>query len=91
MLTTSEIKSGLQVVICRFVKVCAKLSANADDKDCDPEFGSLLNRKPGKKQNIKRFMLSVIQHRLVYSEQTVFMILNKTDQLWRMSTMAERG
>lgn len=49
-LTTSDIKSDLQVVICGFQHLsCTKLSGNADDKDCDPEFNSLLNRKSGKK------------------------------------------
>lgn len=38
-LTTSEIKSGLQVVIWGFQHLlCTKPSGNADDKGCDPAF-----------------------------------------------------
>lgn len=61
LLTTSEIKSRLQVVICGFQHLsCTKLAGNADDQDCDPEFNSLLNRKPGEKARTLSFSYSVL-------------------------------
>lgn len=53
LLTASEIKPALKVVICRSEHLSSTKPGNSNVRDCNPVFNSLLNGKPGKKRNVK--------------------------------------